>query len=201
MGSTMEPARRRQLTSVDEYLEGEQRSDVRHEYVGGEVFAMAGTSDAHNVIAGNVYTLLRNALRGGPCRVYFADVKVHVAAAQAFYYPDVVVTCDPRDTDTRYYKSHPKVVVEVLSDSTAAHDRGEKFRNYRRLDSFEEYLLVDSERHSVELFRRNATGRFELFSFEADAEVPLGSIGVSLPVRDLYADVDLPPHATTGAGT
>jgi Uma2 family endonuclease len=111
----------------DEYLQLEAESTVKHEYVDGEVFAMAGASDVHVTIAGNLFALLRSHVRGTNCRVYIADMKARVEARNCFYYPDVMVTCDERDRATSTYKRFPKLIVEVLSDSTEAFDRGDKF--------------------------------------------------------------------------
>jgi len=114
--------------SAADYLAGEEIAPVKHEYVAGEVFAMAGAGEAHVTVAGNLFALLRNHVRGGPpCRVYIADMKVRVEPADAFYYPDLFVTCDPADGRENLFKRHPAVVVEVLSNSTAAFDRGAKF--------------------------------------------------------------------------
>src|SRR5205807_1050685 len=105
--------------------------DIRHEYVAGQIFAMAGTTDAHNLICGNLYAAMHGHLRGGPCKLFMADVKARlfVEGEHFFYYPDLMVTCDRRDTEP-LYKSFPKLIIEVLSDSTERLDRSEKFWNY-----------------------------------------------------------------------
>ena len=145
--------------AYDDYLEWEQRQPERHEYVRGEVFAMAGTTDRHNEISGNCYTLLRQHLRGTPCRVYIADVKVRVDAADCGFYPDVQVTCAESDRADRLVKRSPVLVVEVLSASTATFDVGDKFAAYQQLDSLQEYVLVDQNRMSVKCFRRDRQGQ------------------------------------------
>ncbi|WP_149975692.1 Uma2 family endonuclease, partial [Microcystis aeruginosa] len=104
----------------EEYLQFEETSLIKHEYIDGQVYAMAGTTDTHNIVAGNIYTIIRNHLRGSDCRVYFADVKVRLEKRNHFYYPDILVTCDDRDRETATYKRFPKLIVEVLSDSTEA---------------------------------------------------------------------------------
>ncbi|MFO8027784.1 MAG: Uma2 family endonuclease, partial [Opitutales bacterium] len=141
--------------TVDEYIEGELHSEVRHEYIGGQVYAMSGGSEAHNVLSGNLYAALREHFRGKPCKVFMADMKLHLSIAEddIFYYPDLLVTCDPSD-DAKYYKTKPTVLVEVLSPSTERLDRREKFLSYQRLPSLEEYVLVDQEQMRVTLFRR-----------------------------------------------
>ena len=113
--------------SVDEYLEAERNAPMRHEYVAGQIFAMAGASDAHNTIAGNFFGRLKSDLRGRPCRVYISDMKVWIEAAQAFYYPDVVVTCDPEDNG-EYSKTRPCLIVEVTSPTTTVMDHREKLQ-------------------------------------------------------------------------
>jgi Uma2 family endonuclease len=142
--------------SVEEYLAFEQASPVRHEYAAGKIFAMAGSSEEHNRIALNIASRLLGATRGGPCRVFMSDMKVRVD--EVFYYPDVLVTCEP-DDDHRYYKERPSVVFEVLSDATEVVDRGEKLHNLRRLPSLAAYVLVSQDARRVEVYRRQAGGR------------------------------------------
>jgi Uma2 family endonuclease len=110
---------------------------------------MAGASDTHVTIAGNLFALLRSHVRGSGCRVYIADMKVRIEARHRFYYPDVMVTCDPRDQETSIYKRFPKLVVEVLLDLTEAFDRGDKFVDYQALESLEEYVLINTRHQRV----------------------------------------------------
>lgn len=137
---------------VDDYLTGEETAPIKHEYVAGEVFAMAGASEAHVTVGGNLFTLPRNHVRGGPYRVYIADMKLRVEPADTFYYPDLFVTCDPADGRENLFKRNPTLIVEVLS--TTAFDRGTKFAHYRLLDSLREYVLIEPERPSIDIFRR-----------------------------------------------
>ena len=181
MSTVMQPS----LVSVEEYLKGEQNSDLRHEYVAGRIYAMGGDSKAHNRIAGNLYAALLSHLRGGPCQVYIADVKVQVAAARAFYYPDVVVSCDPADTDS-YLVSSPCLIVEVLSPSTERIDQEEKRYNYRRLASLQEYALISPDRREVQIDRREeATWRMDTY-VEGD-RVRLESVALDLAVGEIFA--------------
>src|SRR5258707_1226841 len=124
--ATMQLAAQSEGVSVDDYLAGEEGSEIKHEYIGGTLYAMAGTTKQHNQLAGNVYALLHRALRGGRCQAFISDVKVRlkIMGDDVFYYPDVVVGCDPRDTH-RHFLSFPKVIVEVLSPSTERLDRRE----------------------------------------------------------------------------
>jgi Uma2 family endonuclease len=176
--------------SFEDYLAYEQRSDTRHEYVAGQIYAMVGTTDRHNVIAGNIYVALRAKLRGGPCRVFMSDVKVRIEKANASYYPDVFVTCDGRDL-APYVKYHPCLVVEVLSHSTEGTDRREKLLNYRQLDSLQEYLLVDSDRQRIEVYRREADGGWTVDTLSGDEKLELSSVAVALPLAEIYADVNV----------
>ncbi|MBK8639960.1 MAG: Uma2 family endonuclease [Chromatiaceae bacterium] len=181
--------------TADDYLAGETLSPVRHEYVAGEVFAMAGATEEHATIALNFAALLRNQVRGGPCRVYIADMKLRVEAADAFFYPDVFVTCDARDTTEPLAKRHPSLICEVLSESTEAYDRGGKFAAYRTLESLNEYLLIDSRRRAVEVFRRQPDG-WLLAPVAPDGWLDLHSLGFRCAVDALYEDVIFPAPPT-----
>jgi Uma2 family endonuclease len=174
--------------SVEEYLAGEAVAPVRHEYVAGKVFAMAGASEEHATIAGNVFALLRAHVRGSPCRVYIADMKLRVEPAAAFFYPDLFVTCDARDAAEPLFKRHARVIIEVLSESTEGYDRGAKFGDYRRLESLEEYVLIDSHRRACEIFRRHPDG-WLLDPVAEDGRLVLHSIGFDCPLDALYEDV------------
>lgn len=176
--------------SSEDYLAAEADSPNKHEYRDGEVYAMARGTDAHNLITGNLYALLRAHLRGGPCRTYFADVKAHIETCNCYYYPDVMLTCDPRDTETSTYKRFPKLIVEVLSDSTEAFDRGDKFADYRGLDSLQEYVLISQTRPQVEVFRRNAEGLWVLHPHGDGDTLSLTSVDWSGAIAEVYEAVD-----------
>ena len=184
--------------TADDYLAGEVLSPIRHEYVAGEVFAMAGATEEHATIAGNLFALLRSQVRGGPCRVYIADMKLRVDAADAFFYPDVFVTCDPRDAGEPLAKRHPPLICEVLSESTEAYDRGGKFAAYRTLETLSEYLLIDSRSRSVEVFRRQPDG-WLLAPVAPDGQLELMSLGFRCTVDALYEDVVFPTPANPPA--
>ncbi len=174
----------------EEYLQFEEKSPIKHEYIDGQVYAMAGTTDTHNIIGLNFTFIIRNHLRGSNCRVYFADVKVRLEKRNHFYYPDIIVTCDDRDRETPTYKSFPKLIVEVLSDSTEAFDRGDKFNDYQTLESLEEYVLVNSKHQRVETFRRGEQGLWILQTYQQES-FSLQSINLTASFRDLYEDVTL----------
>ncbi len=173
----------------EDYLAAEAVSPIKHEYRDGKVYAMAGGTDAHNLITGNLYALLRTHLRGGACRTYFADVKARIEALNCYYYPDVMVTCDDRDLSASTVKRYPCLVVEVLSESTEAFDRGDKFADYRHLDSLQEYVLISQTRLQVEVFRRNGEGLWVLHPYGEGDRISLTSVGWQGAIADLYEDV------------
>lgn len=180
------------LLSVADYLAGEAASPVKHEYVAGEVFAMAGASEAHVTVAGNVFALLRAHVRGSPCRVYIADMKLRVERAEAFFYPDVFATCASADTTRPTFKQDATLVIEVLSESTEAYDRGAKFAAYRQLPTLEEYVLIDARTRAVELFRRHPEG-WILQSVPEDGQLELRSLDFRCGLDAIYEDVKFAP--------
>ncbi|MFT4243655.1 MAG: Uma2 family endonuclease [Acidovorax sp.] len=182
---------------AEAYLAWEAEQTEKHEYANGEVFAMSGALENHVTVALNVAIALRSHLRGGPCSVFISDMKLHVQADDAFYYPDVFVTCAESDRAESRHKSTPSLVVEVLSSSTAAYDRGAKFASYRKLPSLREYVLIDPERLSVDLFRRGDDGHWVLHPFVAGERVEFSSVGLALPIEDLYEDVRFDPEAAS----
>jgi len=178
--------------SPEDYLAAEAESPVKHEYRDGEVYAMAGGTDAHVTIALNLWALLRGHLRGGSCQAYALDMKARVEELNRFYYPDVMVTCDDRDRNNNTFKCHPCLVVEVLSESTEAFDRGDKFSDYRHLVSLQEYVLISQVRPQVEVFRRNAEGLWVLHPYGDGDTVELASVGWSGAISELYEAVEFP---------
>lgn len=141
----------------EDYLKA-QDSPVKHEYRWGQVYTMAGASNAHVLIAVNLVAMLRNHVRGSGCRVYTSDTKVHIESIESYYYPDVTVSCDQRDRAFKNFLGYHCLIVEILSDTTEAFDRGDKFEDYRNLASLQEYVLVSQARKRVECFRQNAEG-------------------------------------------
>lgn len=170
------------------YLAWEEAQPERNEYIAGEVFAMVGVRQSHNVATLNLAMLLRRELKGTPCRVFVESVKTRIEAADCFFYPDIVVTCDARDRNTPQYVSYPLLIVEVLSDSTAAFDRGAKFAAYRKLESLQDYVLFDVAAQRIEVFRRNAENHWVLYDYGADDSVELASLSLSLGVAELLED-------------
>ena len=179
--------------TVEEYLELEQTSDIRHEYFAGEVFAMAGGSKEHNIISGNVYSRLRSRLRGSSCNVFMSDMKVRINLANEnqtiFYYPDVIVSCDTEDQD-RYFLNYPCLIIEVLSPSTETIDRREKLLNYRSLASLKEYVLISQDEVKVEVYRQDEKRNWTIQTLiNRDDKLHLDSVGLILEMTDIYEDV------------
>jgi Uma2 family endonuclease len=180
------------LLSVAEYLQMERISLVKHEYINGAIYAMAGANDAHVTIVLNMAALLRNHIRGSGCRVYITDMKVRLETPNCFYYPDIMVTCNSRDRENSIYKCFPKLIVEVLSASTEAFDRGDKFADYQTLTSLEEYVLVNTRHQRVECFRRYGDGMWILQSYTPESKYfTLQSVELTATLAELYEDVEL----------
>jgi Uma2 family endonuclease len=176
--------------SADDFLAWDATQTERHEFVDGEVFAMAGGEDRHASVSGNLFASLHSHLKGSRCRVYMNDVKLQVAAANAFFYPDVFVTCSERDAASRLVKQEPLLVVEVLSPSTAAYDRGDKFASYRLCPTLAEYAVIDIDRRAVDLFRKNAEGLWVLHPLVGNATLTLASVDHALALGELFADLE-----------
>jgi Uma2 family endonuclease len=176
--------------SPEEYLKAEQGSSIKHEYQRGLVYAMAGASNTHVLIAGNLFAMLRNHVRGSGCRAYISDTKVHIESIKTYYYPDVAISCDNRDRELKDFLRHPCLIVEVLSNTTEAFDRGDKFDDYRNLESLQEYVLVSQTRRRVECFRRNTEGQWVLYPYGEVDEIHLSSVDFRCAVADVYEDVD-----------
>lgn len=191
----MGQAAQKPVLSAEEFIAWESGQAERHEFVSGEVFAMAGAEDRHVTVAGNVYIALREHLRGTPCRTFMSDMKLHVAAANSFFYPDVMVTCDAGDAANSLIKAEPLLLLEVLSPSTAAYDRGEKFVHYRRIASLQEYVLVDIDTRRTDVFRKQADGMWVLHPFAAPDSVRLASVKLDITADALFAEIEPTPGA------
>lgn len=174
--------------STADYLDWEVQQAEKHDFFHGEVFAMTGGTLRHNRATLRSMIAFENHLQGKPCKVFSGDVKVAVNTNEHWFYPDVVVTCSAEDLKDLGAQSltEPTLILEVLSPSTAAYDRGQKFISLQKLTSLQEFALLDTEAPRLEVFRRNAAARFELFVFEgADCEAELASIGWRGPVSVL----------------
>jgi Uma2 family endonuclease len=158
---------------------------------------MAGGTLAHNDIAVNLITVLRNALRGTGCKVRMSDAKVKVSERGPYFYPDVVVSCDDRDRQATDAIAYPKLIIEVLSPSTAGFDRGDKFKFYRRFPTLEEYVLVDAEKVGIDCYRKTAAGKWELTAHPEDSDdaiLELVSLDFCCPLALVYEEVEFAPQ-------
>lgn len=184
----------------EEYLTFERASETRHEYADGEIFAMSGGTYEHSLLAGAIARELGNALAERPCDVYGSDMRIKVAATRRFFYADVLVICgEPVFADEkRDTIENPKVIIEVLSDSTERYDRGEKFAHYRRLDSLLDYLLVSQTQPLIDHFSRRGQGQWLFSAAGPGEEVPLASIDCRLSVDRLYAKLFRPAARNGG---
>ena len=185
----------RRLMTVEEYFEWEEMQEERHEYWDGEVVAMAGTTKNHHRVARNFSNRLNTAFGNGPCEVFTADIRVRVEPRRKYFYPDVVVSCDDRD-DEDLYINYPCLIIEVLSASTEAIDRGIKFAKYRAILSLKEYVLVQVSQPGVEVYQRSNRGQWIYSSYGMDDRFLLDSVGVEIAVADLYHQVKFEPNET-----
>lgn len=179
------------LKTVAEYLHDEETAAIKHEYVDGRVFAMTGANRRHNLITGNIFTKLHAFLDGSPCRAFMEAFKVRVEAADAFYYPDVMVACD-NVSDESVYTEEPVLIVEVLSPSTAAIDRREKCINYMKLSTLREYMIVHQRRKKVEMYRRIADGTWTKAEYYGGDNLVLNSFPngeLVLSIESIYRNV------------
>ena len=199
----MPTAEKRRLTAA-EYLAIESTSEIRHEFLDGEMFAMSGGSLWHNLIKDNFARAVANRLSGGTCRVVTSDQRLKVDATGLYTYPDVLVFCGPpvMEDGVHHTLTNASLVADVLSNSTEKYDRGIKFSHYRRLDTLQEYLLIAQDRFSVEVFQRQDAGSSSAGSdawllsaaAEREAEVRLSSLGITVPLAEIYAGVEFPPE-------
>jgi Uma2 family endonuclease len=185
----MMPARNE--TTYAEYLAIEEKSrDVKHELIDGELHAMAGGTPEHGALAMAFGSALQQALGDRPCRIFSSDVRVRVLATGMAAYPDLSVVCGKLETDPEdaHAITNPILLVEVLSDSTEARDRGVKAAHYRHLESLREYVLVSQTERRIEVHRRNEAGRWELFEYGRGERAELTSVGCFIPVDGIYRD-------------
>jgi Uma2 family endonuclease len=172
----------------EEYFAWEEQQLVRHEYIDGEVYAMSGGTIGHSEIALNFGSLLKNHLRGSGCKTLNSDARVNILASSHYVYPDVSVTCDERDKTTVQYITYPCLVIEVLSSSTEAYDRGNKFKLYRRNPCLQEYVLVSTESMAIDLFRK-VDDNWSIIDYGSGDTVELKSVKLSFPIEQVYEDI------------
>mgnify|MGYP001794260921 CR=1 FL=1 len=173
----------------EEYFIWEETQSIRHEYLNGEIYAMSGGSINHSDIAGNILALLKTHMRGRGCKVLNSDARVNIVETTNYVYPDLSVTCDERDKATAQYITFPCLIVEVLSSTTEAYDRGNKFKMYRRNPGLKEYVLVDAESINIEVFRRTAQDAWQILNYQAGDIVELTSVACTFPIEVIYEDI------------
>ena len=182
--------------SVEEYLQLEEAAETKHEYVGGNVIAMAGATREHNEIVANLIRDVGNCLKGKECAIYPSDFRVTTPAGKSYFYPDATVVCGSLQMQPQVFDTlqNPVVIIEVMSEGTENTDRGYKFFHYQQIPSLQEYILIDSRKQGIEIIRRQAndTWKFDKLS-AAEGKLELNSIGCSLSFDDIYYRVQFPP--------
>jgi Uma2 family endonuclease len=173
----------------EEYFAWEEQQLERHEYINGEVYAMSGGSINHSDIAGNLLILLKTHLRGSGCKTLNSDARVNIVESTNYVYPDISVTCNERDKTTAQYITYPCLIVEVLSPTTEAYDRGNKFRMYRQNPILQEYALVDADAVAIEIFRKNDGDNWRIINYQAGDLVELKSVNLTFPIEDVYEGI------------
>jgi Uma2 family endonuclease len=179
----LQPAQRR--ISVEEYLHGELLSDIKHQLIDGEAYAMAGASENHNLLAGNIFSELKSCLKGKPCRTFMADMKLRVA--DDFFYPDAMVVCG-EDNENEYYKTAPVIVVEVLSKTTRRFDQTAKRLRCQTIPTLEEYVLIEQDKGEIQVFSRQY--HWQSSYYYLGDEINFRSLDITVAVEDIYYQVN-----------
>lgn len=189
------PKAKKKLTE-DEYLDLEADAEFKSEFYNGEMFAMAGANRAHNTIKDNLIVEIGIRLKGGTCRTYSSDMRVKVKRTGLYTYPDIVIVCGEPEIEHRRGLDtllNPRIVIEVLSKTTEGYDRGSKFRQYKRLASVQEYVIVSSDRVCIDRFVRQDDEQWLLTTFDKPSgKMAMASVPVRIPLADIYRDVELP---------
>ncbi|MDT4289742.1 Uma2 family endonuclease [Methylomonas sp. MO1] len=178
------PQTQRQIRP-EEYLRGELESDVKHQLVDGEAYAMAGASENHNLLSGNIFSELKSNLKGTPCRTFMSDMKLRVA--DDFFYPDVMVVCSEDNVDP-YYKTAPTIIIEVLSKTTRKFDQTLKRLRCQNIPSLQEYVLIEQDKGEIQLFSR--AHNWQSFYYYLGDQITFESLGISIAVEEIYERVD-----------
>jgi Uma2 family endonuclease len=180
--------------TVDEYIEFEENSEIRHEFHDGYLYPMSGTSDAHNEIVLNMATALRSTFQKQGCKIYAENLKLQIVENSKYLYPDIMLTCDERDSASPFIKRYASLIIEVLSKSTAAYDKSDKFDLYQRVASIQYYLLVDSRWQSVELYSRTTKGTIWTYQkfYERNEIIEFSKLNFELSLEDIYQLLNLP---------
>lgn len=179
--------------TAEEYLELERQAEYKSEFVDGEIFAFAGASESHNLIATNCTGELRQQLKGKPCKLYSSDMRVQLAESRRYTYPDVLVTCGDAEfvDEKRDTLTNPTLITEILSPSTEGYDRGKKFESYRQLSSLQTYMIISQDKPLVEVFERQEDESWRFNAYRGlNASVPLPTLGCNLSLREVYDRID-----------
>lgn len=182
-----------QLTP-EEYFAWEEKQIEKYEYIDGQVYAMGGGSKNHSLIAVRLTALFANHLEGSNCETGNSDLRINIAETNNYTYPDISVTCDERDRNTTQFITYPCLIVEVLSKSTEAYDRGGKFRLYRNNPVLQDYLLVNSARMEIDLYHKKETGEWLIINYQEGDTIELKSINLSFPIEQVYRGLVLTPE-------
>ncbi len=179
-----------------EYFAWEERQLCRHEYIDGEVYAMSGGTINHSEISGNFLFMLKGYLEDSGCKTLNSDARVNIVETNDYTYPDVSVTCDQRDRTQSQYITYPCLVAKILSDSTEAYDRGNKFFRYRRNPCLRDYVLISSQEIAIDLYRKNDVGEWIIINYRAGDLVELHSVDFSFPIERVYRGISFEPEST-----
>ncbi len=178
----------------EEYFSWEETQLEKHELIDGRVYAMGGGTRNHSDIAGNFLAIIKPHLRGSGCKTYNSDCRVNILNTLNYTYPDLSVTCDPRDNSSAQYITYPCLIVEVLSDSTEAYDRGKKFEKYRQNPNLVDYVLVSSDEMAVDIYHKNDAGEWVILSYREGDRVELKSIDLSVAIEQFYEEIVFEPQ-------
>jgi Uma2 family endonuclease len=183
----MTPATGSTIYTLEEYIQLDETSDIRHEFINGQLYDMSGNSDVHNEMVGNLYFLLRKLLTGTKNKIYFEQVKVKIQGEDYYTYPDVFVTRHPEDLQNKYIKQFPVLIIEVLSDSTRKYDTVDKFIQYQKIETLEYYLLAEPEFMYINCFSKDDKGEWQSAIYNKPEDfVPLKILEVDLPLQGIY---------------
>ncbi len=178
----------------EEYFAWEEQQLEKHELIDGRVYAMSGGTRNHSDIAGNFLTMVKPHLRGSGCKTYNSDCRVNILNTRNYVYPDMSVTCDLRDKSSTQYITYPCLIVEVLSDSTEAYDRGKKFDKYRRNPNLIDYVLVSSDEISIDIYHKTEVGGWAILSYRPGDQLALQSIALTVPIEQCYEEIVFEPQ-------
>jgi Uma2 family endonuclease len=173
----------------EEYFEWEANQEIRHEYFDGEVYAMTGGTLNHSEISTNFGFLLKAHLRRGRCRLLNGDARVNIYNSNKYVYPDLSVSCNDRDRNNTKFVSNPCLIVEVLSPSTEAYDRGDKFAMYRLSPSLQDYVLVSTNKMAIDIYNKDDRGKWDILNYRSGDVVELASIDLTFPIEQIYEDI------------